>query len=230
MRVSRDIQKFRQHLAETIAWCGPRANIHDPVNCLRTPALRPANKSRTPDNYGHYEYTWGTIEQNEATVATLAAERSRLLAGTVPRERMSRSPHLAGGRILVVAPEMSDTSGLSEAESGGFIDGFDLPAWDTWIAYIGEPSLRAPEEESRSYGAWQNYVAQYPPDKIADWPPITAPGSILCWIPALFVEQMNVSMLVNPTWCLAWAPETKPKAGYNPALTRVLEMARLLLP
>jgi hypothetical protein len=38
-----DIEGFHWRLAETIAWCGPRASLADPENCLRTPALRPEN-------------------------------------------------------------------------------------------------------------------------------------------------------------------------------------------
>src|SRR5690242_13262052 len=36
-----DAALFRQSLKETIAWCKPRADVTNPVNCLRSPELYP---------------------------------------------------------------------------------------------------------------------------------------------------------------------------------------------
>jgi hypothetical protein len=228
MVVSPNLNQFRQRLSETIAYCQPRVDKRDPMNCLRSLALWPKNRSRTPDKYGYYQYKWGTVEENEAVVVALAEERSRLLADTDQRDPLQVPQDLAGGRILVIVPEDSDTLGISERVSNGFIDGFDLPAWDTWIAYIGERSLLDPEEIDRLRAQHQAYMTQFRPNESQEWHPHPEVGAILCWIPAQFLELVNEGIFMNPMQCLYWATDAKSEVVYDTELFRAIEAAGLL--
>lgn len=127
-----DIDGFRRRLAETIAWCAPRASLADPENCLRTPALRPVNWSERLDPDLGFEYRWEKLAEDEAVFSILAERRADLLR----QENSYPSPlteGLAGGRLLIADPRNSDTCYLSAPETGGFFDEWDVPPWGTWI-------------------------------------------------------------------------------------------------
>jgi hypothetical protein len=125
-------KQFRRRLAETVAWCAPRADLSDPANCLRTPALRPANWFETAKTSFGFEYRWGKPEEDEEVLRVLATRRADLLrkTNTYPD---SLSDGLAGGRLLIADPRDSDVCGLSPVATGGFIDDWDVPPWDTWV-------------------------------------------------------------------------------------------------
>jgi len=77
------IEAFRWRLAETIAWCQPRASLSDPANCLRTPALLPQGG----DYLHESEYSYFPMTEHEPTIRArferafeaLSAKRARLL-------------------------------------------------------------------------------------------------------------------------------------------------------
>jgi hypothetical protein len=117
--------------AEAMAWCsGPVAIAHR----LRTPELRPARpfvlERQRPDGTFTHEY----LDTNDRAVEVerVGARRAELLAlhGSeavpVPRDA-------SHGRFLVAEIDCSVWDGLSEDESDGFFDIYDVPAWDTWI-------------------------------------------------------------------------------------------------
>jgi hypothetical protein len=45
---------------------------------------------------------------------------------------------LAGGRLLVYAPDDSLFDGAAEVSTGGFFDFDNIPPWDTWVAFLYE--------------------------------------------------------------------------------------------
>jgi hypothetical protein len=106
---------FERRLAETIAWCAPRATIEDPKMCLRSEQLRPALLAR----------------DRASTVRSVARyrdiEEAALPAITGPES-------LLGGHLLVYFPDDDLCDGASEVASRGFFDVHNVPPWDTWVA------------------------------------------------------------------------------------------------
>lgn len=103
------------------------------------------------------------------------------------------------GRLLLAAPWESDVCGLSGPESAGFIDDVDVPAWDTWVHYT--------HEEATATGETVSYL--------------------LCWVPSVFLSQVEKGIAVNPIECFFWASEYKER-HYDTALLRQLDAQGLL--
>jgi hypothetical protein len=80
----------------------------------------------------NFDYRWGKRAEDEAILSVLAERRANLLrqSNAYPGDFPEG---LAGGCLLIADPHNSDTSGLSMPETGGFIDIWDVPAWDTWV-------------------------------------------------------------------------------------------------
>ena len=139
---------FKQSLAETIAWCAPRASLADPVFCLRASALWPAIRHKDFYDEGalHVDNTWKdfldtlSIEKTATAVDTLIRERGELLqSGNSLSSAITEG--LAGGRLLLSAPDYGFFDGASKAESCGFIDDGDTPPWDTWVSFVFDPTM-----------------------------------------------------------------------------------------
>lgn len=112
-------KQFTKRLAQTIFWCGSRADISNPKDCLRTPELRPRilEESRFP------------------AVETVAFERERF--GGIEIQKAQLPKDLGGGRLLAYFPDANLCCGASEDETSGFFDIDNVPPWDTWVAYFG---------------------------------------------------------------------------------------------
>jgi hypothetical protein len=112
---------FKRLVAETAAWCSPRASRLDPRGSLRT---LPLNTSRNLTTISHRE--------REQCVQNLFVERASLLA----LENVSTDTGIwLFGRLLVCYPERSVWDAAAEPVSEGFVDADDVPAWDTWCYY-----------------------------------------------------------------------------------------------
>ena len=156
-----------RRLAETIAWCREKASLNDPKSCLRTPDLRPANLSLTPNKWGVLEYNWKTAI---SSVEALSDRRAELLGQAVTYSN-TLHPDLAGGRFLIADPDNSDQCGLSEPESLGFIDDLDVPAWDTWICYVQEQTTPDPEEVQKTRLSYRAEWNKENRSDFEDWEP-----------------------------------------------------------
>jgi len=133
-----DHVSFERRLAETIAWCAPKANGSDPKQCLRSMSMLPSVLAR----------------DRSMTVGTVAEYRANY-ARDVPR--IARALDLAGGRLLVHFPDADLSDGAAEVESSGFFDLHNVPPWDTWIA-LADDGLAAADSSLRQY-----LVAWVPP-------------------------------------------------------------------
>ncbi|MCW3052432.1 MAG: hypothetical protein JWN14_1602, partial [Chthonomonadales bacterium] len=121
-----DMTQFSLLLAETIAWCRLHVSMDDPSQSLRTPQLRPTNLAITANQWGNFDYEWGTVEEKQVLVSDLAVKRAQLLRAENAYPH-TLQPDLAGGRLLIAAPEQSDWCCLSIHETAGFIDDLDVP-------------------------------------------------------------------------------------------------------
>ncbi|GIK64452.1 MAG: hypothetical protein BroJett018_22460 [Chloroflexota bacterium] len=159
-----DLALFKKQLAETIEWCVPRFSMDDLKNCLRTP---PKHSTEYIDPYKYAE-----IEQFAKIVFE---KRAKAFVGR-PIENINDS--LQGGRLLLFDMNMSGKEGTSSVESYDFIDGWDVPPWDTWI-YIGVEK----EEKKR------------------DWP------YLISWIPLEAIHLVNEAIRWNSTECIQWVQD-----------------------
>jgi hypothetical protein len=114
-----DDRSFEQRLAETIVWCSGRVETG-----LRSRELDPGLAGASA--------LWN---DPAAHVAALAKARSRLVGAIEPVQDVAG---LAGGRLLVFFPAETLQDGAAEAESDGFFDAANIPAWDTWVAVFDD--------------------------------------------------------------------------------------------
>lgn len=115
---SASLQPFWDRLTETVAWCGPRADVQNARTCLREPYLGPRSLEAS-----YFD-----------AVRRVASERRLKLGRTWPRP----TALLGGGRLLVYFPDAELSDGAAEAETAGYFDVFNTPPWDTWVAFIQE--------------------------------------------------------------------------------------------
>jgi hypothetical protein len=66
------------------------------------------------------------------------------------------------GRLLIFDPDQTTTDGAPTVSTGGFFNDDDVPAWDTWIAYvIGDPISGGNDGRH-----WDSYVLSWVPDSL----------------------------------------------------------------
>ena len=127
--IAASLAPFWRSVAETAAWCTPRADPARPRECLRTAELAPR-----------------PLEPSYAdAVATVVVQRGmhvRVAAGT-------GAPAAARGRLLVYFPDAELQDGAAEAETGGFLDVHNCPPHDTWVAFYED--ARAPTRSHLRY-------------------------------------------------------------------------------
>ena len=69
-----DLPRILRRIAETIAWCQLHVSLDSPIECLRTPGLRPVNLHSEPSKWGTFDYDWGALEEKQAVVNALAEQ------------------------------------------------------------------------------------------------------------------------------------------------------------
>ena len=149
-------QPFWERLAETVAWCAPRADTAKPQTCLRDEYL--AARPLEPSYFD--------------AVRHVAVNRQRKLGS-----KWSRAGEpLGGGRLLVYFPDAELSDGAAEFETAGYFDVFNTPPWDTWVAFVHDPGL--------SDSSFANYlIAWVPPafENAASRGIYVNPESCLAW-------------------------------------------------
>lgn len=120
-----DLNVFRQRLAETIAWCTPRASLGDVVYRMRTPSLCPAGfefmhhaSDYSDGGYRRLEPSLFDEEPSslQSLVGTLAGRRAELLRQDSGYDGQSVDG-LANGRLLACQLYMTLWDGASEFET-----------------------------------------------------------------------------------------------------------------
>jgi hypothetical protein len=156
-----DLVRFRARLAETIAWCTPRATADDPRNCLRSAELRPPslletaveilNRSQpTNSEPGAYERRFAQVLTERQAVVNALAEKRQALLRRSPGHGNASASQVAGGRLLVFKPDDTLEDGAAEVGSQGFFDVSNVPPWDSWVDYIIESA-----EQQSHIGQWE---------------------------------------------------------------------------
>jgi len=119
---------FERRLAQTTAWCSPRARIEDPIGSLRHPDFRPR-----------------VLEPSyQSAVDHVDRERNRAFGWKVPEPAQPPT----AGRFLLYFPDAELSDGAAEAESNGFFDVCNTPPWDTWLCLVVDSSVPDPSYRS----------------------------------------------------------------------------------
>ena len=134
---SASLQPFWDRLAETVAWCAPRADLGKPQSCLRDPNLAPR-----PLEPSYFD-----------AVHHVALNRQLFLGHQWTRP----TKPMGDGRLLVYFPDAELCDGAAEAETAGYFDVFNTPPSDTWVAFVHEPG--APDSSFANY-----LIAWVPPE------------------------------------------------------------------
>ncbi len=114
---------FQLRLAQTVAWCTPRADPADPAGSLRSEELRPR------------------VLETDRVATVQAVWVHRWLDNAVRSAEPARSAEdLGGGKLLVYFPDSNLSDGAAKAESGGFFDSDNVPPWDTWVGLFRDES------------------------------------------------------------------------------------------
>lgn len=151
---------FERSLAETRRWCATPDHL-DPRTSLRSHEIMPWIFEPDPEWIVHH-----VVRQR----GYLLEERSR---GGPYRDAAPSGD----GRLLVHYPGLNLTDGAAEVASAGFFDIWNIPPWDTWVAYGTQPT--GPREMS-----WAHFL--------------------ICWVPPQLVEDADRGILVNPERCIEW--------------------------
>lgn len=196
------IEAFQQALAETIAWCAPRATPLEPESCLRSLPLlsRPSLESRS-------------IDERKQAVADITTARAVLLrdAGIHTQEPAT---NLAGGRLLLFAPDETLSDGAAWVSSRGFFDWDNAPPWDTWVAYIEDIPTDPQHGHPWFLGAYRDY------QKIIHQ--LMPLSYLVCWVPPYLLEAADSGIWANPEECIGWL------ADRDTTFTRALQVTGLL--
>ncbi|MCG8586527.1 MAG: hypothetical protein MI757_17595, partial [Pirellulales bacterium] len=114
----------------------------------------------------------------EESVLDVGRERHRKMGFAEGPDPMSM-PDLRQGRLLLFFPDATLFDGAAEAETGGFFNVQNAPAWDTWVAYF---------EDSRTNDSYSNYLVAY--------------------IPGALLQTVEFGIVVNPEESIAWLENT----------------------
>jgi len=166
---------LRRRLSETIAWC------ETAQASLRTTALCPHDAllilgQPTIQDPGPWVWQRPTTTWRQSIVDELARDRARLLA----KRGQPFSPQHGQGRLLLFDPDGTLSDGAAEAESEGFFDVDNMPAWDTWLCFAEDSSIEA--------GGYHPFC-----------------GWLLCWVPDHLTNLVSNGTRVNPEECIVWA-------------------------
>jgi len=127
---------FELRLAQTIAWCAPRARVEDPSGSLRDAQLGPR-----------------LLEVDRASVVrSVVTLRQRTFSFDLPP--VQRRSDLQGGRLLVYFPDADLADGAAEAATAGFFDVNNTPPWDTWVALF---------RDAEAHDAFADYIVAWVP-------------------------------------------------------------------
>lgn len=175
------IPQLRQRIGECKAW------LEISSYQLRSAVLEPPMLELQDDTH---KYGWPTESSGQVIVDGLANLRDALVR--------ARNPHLVtetsiakDGKLLLSAPHMGFLDGNTSAVTGGYIDIYDAPPWDTWLDVVHEVDI---------------------PDYYDTF--------LVAWVPMAMVSLVEGGIRTSPGRFLAWASEVNSDYTRQLDLTR----------
>lgn len=154
-----DDELLRARLAETVAWCDALTSLAD----FRSEMLRP---SLFHDGMDDLVRDLGQSRQHQLRYRNLQVQHE--------------SPVIASGKFMLYFPDENLADGYAEAVSGGFFDGDNVPACDTWVSFFSEEGY--PRRPARRY--------------------------LLCYVPAPLIGAADAGIEGNPESCIVWLEDS----------------------
>jgi uncharacterized protein (TIGR02996 family) len=179
---------LRRRLADVVAWCTRRE-----YKVLRTPELMPHlhNGASSIESLWHCRRP----EERTALVHRLGNLRAARLDafGLAPEETAT---DLAGGRLVLFAPDRAHGDGAARLNSGGYFDAYQAPAWDTWLFYFDEGAAG----RRRAHTHWEHeWILRR---KVL---PVAFASYLVAWVPPALVRAVDRARDVPGVPCLEWA-------------------------
>jgi hypothetical protein len=169
-----DVPGLRARLREAAAWCADIVGS-DPNARLWTPGLLDVDVAAAEDAI------WKALTtEPESTIATVVQRRQQHLA-----RRPDAGPARLDGRVLVCEYDCTMFDGASRFVAPGFVDLWDVPAWDTWIGLVPPSSIPVGGR-----------------DRV---------HPLLAWIPSPLVPGAHSAIEVNPVEVLSWLDTRNPR-------------------
>lgn len=162
--------QLKQRLGECKAWLDASAYQ------LRSAVLEPPILDMQPASE---KYNWLTKPSASAIVDGLADLRGALVRAR-NLQPLDRPHPTAGGRLLLSAPQMGFLDGNTSAVTGGYIDVYDAPPWDTWLDVVQGTDI---------------------PDYYDTF--------LVAWVPTALVALVDAGIRTSPAGFLAWASEVE---------------------
>lgn len=157
MNPSENEYDFIASLHDAMRWSVRMLNGTTDVTRLRSSELASSHPG-IDDSYG----------QSMSAINSLVDARSRLLGA-------HKMIDLPNERLLCCDFAASEASGASELASDGYFNEFDLPPWDTWVAWVTD--FKPAHEHN---------------------------GFILAFVPPSFNECVQLGIDANPVNCVFW--------------------------
>jgi hypothetical protein len=175
-----DMVLFKQRMLETISWCVPRFQRQNPAQSLRT--LPIPDEPLTPN-----------LDTLHVFAQTIFQKRAIAYRGS----NQTAITGLGGGRLLLIFLNWCIVGSPHMEESGGFLDTYDLPPWDTWLYYGHEVGV--PHNNQKTF-------------QDIDY--------LLAWVPAQVVEDISLIVREQDTPNLAWLEKSPWALSFVPRLER----------
>jgi hypothetical protein len=121
------IDHISQSLSDAIEWCA-RRTAAEGRNRYRSRVLEPMHDIGTCTDH---------MDRIAVTVADVVRRRRELLA-TERCANDTRSDGTIRGRLLAFFPNRTICDGVGRDETNGFLDGCNVPPWDTWVWLVDD--------------------------------------------------------------------------------------------
>ena len=179
-----------QILLAAIEWCSADTPVGVQLSRLWSPALLP--KARGAGSNASL-YSLASSAARDALVRAVTDQRATLLHAN-PTGPACPETELAGGRLLVYAPDDSLADGAARIASRGFFAEDNAPPWGTWLWYVVDNDrVRERERQIREHRGDLH------------WYPIPCISYLLSWVPPAWLKFVAAGISANPEGCIAWA-------------------------
>ncbi|MGI8549797.1 MAG: hypothetical protein ACR2PL_03210 [Dehalococcoidia bacterium] len=106
--------------------------------------------------------------------------------------------NLAGGRLLLYAPDDSLGDAAAAVASDGFFDPDNQPPWGTWLWYARDEE-RVRENDHR--------LREAEASRQESWLPLHYATYLVSWVPPDRLDVAKAGIRANPEGCIGWASE-----------------------
>lgn len=176
-----NLHQFKAVLQETIQYCLQPKEKTSLTKTFRTAELMPFPFSQ-PD-LAPWPFLTGNYPQ---VIENVIRARRKRLSHFLPSHE---SVDLKGGKLLYYIPESQIADGASEVASAGFIDLYDTPPWDTWIAYITTQS------REDFFSGRETFASTY------------AISCLISYVPQAYLSFVQAGVEVNCIESFRWADD-----------------------